>query len=81
LITASPAWRKGGALFLTWDESTGANPVATLVLAPGVPPRASDRRYDHYSLLATVQDLLGVPRLGAAVGAPAMTDLLLPASS
>jgi phosphatidylinositol-3-phosphatase len=78
LITASPAWKSAGVLFITWDEDDGSadNQVLTLVVAQGVSHRSSSRRYTHYSLLATVEDLLGVGRLGQAAGAPAMTDLV-----
>lgn len=77
-ITASTAWKSGGVLFITWDEDDGSadNRVLTLVLAPGVTHRSSNKRYTHYSLLATVEDLLGVGRLGQATGAAAMTDLI-----
>ncbi|HET7338123.1 MAG TPA: alkaline phosphatase family protein, partial [Candidatus Dormibacteraeota bacterium] len=77
-ITASPAWKSGGVLFITWDEDDGSadNSVLTLVVAQGVAHRTSTKRYTHYSLLATVEDLLGVGRLGQAAGAPAMTDLV-----
>src|SRR4029077_7105199 len=61
-ITSSSAWKSGGVLFITWDEDDGStdNQVLTLVVAPGVSHRASNRRYTHYSLLATMEDLLGV---------------------
>ena len=76
-ITASAAWKSGGVLFITWDEDDGSadNQVLTLVVAQGVGHRTSSKRYTHYSLLATVEDLLGVGRLGQAAGAAAMTDL------
>jgi hypothetical protein len=77
MILASPAWQAGGTLFVTWDEGTGSdNRVATLVLAPKAAGRTSARPYDHYSLLATMEDLMGLPRLGKAAGAQPMTDLL-----
>jgi phospholipase C len=76
-ILASPAWQAGGKLFVTWDEGSGAdNRVATLVIAPNTASRTSAVLYDHYSLLATIEDLLGVPRLGKAAGAQPMNDLL-----
>ena len=78
LITVSDAWNQGGVLFITWDEDDGSpdNQVLTLVVAQGVGHRTSTKRYTHYSLLGTVEDLLGVGRLGQAAGAPAMSDLL-----
>ena len=77
LITGSAAWRSNGVLFITWDEDDGSadNRVLTLVLTPGGGHRSSQRRYTHYSLLASVEDLLGVGRLGEAAHAAPMTDL------
>ena len=73
----SPAWQAGGTLLLTWDEGSGAgNRVAALVITPEAKGRTSALPYDHYSLLATMEDLLGLPRLGKAVGARPMRDLL-----
>jgi phospholipase C len=77
-ITHSAAWQSGGVLFITWDEDDGSadNRVLTLVIAPGLGHRSSQKSYTHYSLLATVEDLLGVGRLGAAADASPMSDLL-----
>ncbi|HEX7264951.1 MAG TPA: alkaline phosphatase family protein [Candidatus Dormibacteraeota bacterium] len=77
-ITASAAWNSRGVLFITWDEDDGSstNQVLTLVIAQGVAHRESLKPYDHYSLLATIEDLLGVGRLGAAARAQPMSDLL-----
>jgi hypothetical protein len=77
-ILASPAWTGGGVLLVTWDEDDGraGNQVAAVVAAPRLKSQQSSRPYDHYSLLATVEDLLGVPRLGAAAQAQALDDLL-----
>jgi phosphatidylinositol-3-phosphatase len=77
-ILGSSAWQNGGLLLLTWDEGEdSANHVLTLVIHPGTIVRTSARSYDHYSLLASVEDRLGVPRLGEAAHANAMDDLLL----
>jgi acid phosphatase len=78
LIMRSDAWSADGVLFVTWDEDdgTGDNRVLTLVVAPGVSPLVSNQPYNHYSLLATIEDLLGVSRLGEAAGAHSMQDLL-----
>lgn len=73
-ILASSAWRRGGVLFVTWDEGQGGagggGRVLTLVLYPGM--AAGTRvavRYSHYSLLATIEDGLGLPLLGHAATA------------
>lgn len=79
-IEASAAWTPGAVLFITWDEddhSAGDN-VLTLVVTPGGKYTVSHARYDHYSLLATVEDLLGVPRLANARQAAGMWDLVTP---
>ncbi len=77
-ITASPAWKAGGVLFITWDEDDGSasNHVPLLVVSPDDHGATSARAYDHYSLLATIEDLLGVPRLGQAQAASPINDLV-----
>jgi acid phosphatase len=77
-ILASAAWRDGGVLFVTWDEDDGSsgNRVPAIVVAPDLARHETSRPHDHYSLLATVEDLLGVPRLGEARQADPMTELL-----
>jgi phospholipase C len=77
-ILATSAWKNGGLLLITWDEGEdSANHVLTLAIHPGTLIHTSSRAYDHYSLLASVEDRLGLPRLGEAAHANAMTDLLL----
>ena len=81
-VTAAAAWRAGGVLFVTWDEDDGgaANHVPLLVISPSGQASTSARPYDHYSLLATVEDLLALPRLGPAREAAPIDDLVrLPA--
>lgn len=75
-ILASPAYQAGNtALFVTYDEddNLAANHVYTVVVAPSVRPGTSaPDRFDHYALLATMEDMLGLPRLGSAAQAPTM---------
>ncbi len=70
-ILSSPAWRNGGALFITFDEgkrtvggpSDGGH-LATLVISPlGKPGFRSATAYDHYALLRTVERAWGLPEL------------------
>ena len=81
-VTSSAAWNDHGVLFVTWDESDGGNAgvlnghvvssgggghVMTLVIAPGLKPGLRvGAAYNHYSLLATVEDALGLPLLNKA---------------
>ena len=76
-ILASTAWQQGGLLLITWDEDDGStgNRVLTLVIAPQLAAHSSDRPHDHYSLLATVEDAVGVSRLGQAAQAAPLTEL------
>jgi phosphatidylinositol-3-phosphatase len=65
-ITSSTAWKQGGVLFITWDESGAANGrVALLVVTPKLHGQLT-MPLNHYSLLATIADRLRVPRLGLA---------------
>lgn len=76
-ILATDVWQDGGVLFITWDEGYDkVNSVLTLVIRPNPLNHHSDRPYDHYSLLATVQDLLGLTRTAETTKASPMTDLL-----
>lgn len=77
-----------GLLFLTWDEGTSDNGccrlasgghVATIVAGPGARPGARlGKPVDHYSVLQTIEDALGLPRLRDAACActPSLQPLL-----
>lgn len=77
-VFASPQYAAGTtAVFLTWDEDdrSAANRIPTLVIAPSVRPgTVVATRLDHYALLRTTEELLGLPPpyLGAARTAPSM---------
>ncbi|HEY4027652.1 MAG TPA: alkaline phosphatase family protein [Candidatus Dormibacteraeota bacterium] len=76
-ILASAAWQQGGLLLVTWDEDDGHgdNRVPAIVVAQGLTSHTTAQRHDHYSLLATVEDRLGVPRLGRASQATPLNEL------
>jgi hypothetical protein len=51
--------------------------VATIVAGPAARPGArSGAPFDHYSLLRTIEDGLGLRRLGASARARPLTPLL-----
>jgi hypothetical protein len=63
------------AVFLTWDEddSNASNHIATIVAAPSIKPgTAPSARFDHYSMLRTTEEMLGLRLLGNAAGANSM---------
>ncbi len=77
-----------GLLFLTWDEGSSddgccrlasGGHVATIVAGPGARPGARmSTPADHYSVLQTIEDLLGLGRLRGAACActPSLRPLL-----
>jgi len=69
-ITASPAWQSDGLLFITADESDGfGDRVPLVVVGPTVHGQRFTAPLDHFSLLATTADALGVARPGQATEA------------
>jgi hypothetical protein len=75
VLSSAPYRAERSAVFITWDEddSGGAQHVPTLVIAPSVPPRtAVSTRFDHYSLLRTTEEMLGLPTLANATAAASM---------
>ncbi len=69
-IIASSAFKNGGVIFLTWDEAEGRSgnskdQVPMIVISPFIrsPGFKSNTAYTHKSYLATVEDILGLPRL------------------
>jgi hypothetical protein len=79
-IIGSQAWQEGGLLMITWDESSaGDGRVALLAVASNLQGQIRTP-LDHFSLLATVEDELGVPRLGRARQARSLSDQLKGAS-
>jgi phospholipase C len=88
-VFSSPEYASGStAVFITWDEGTGGHArkcatnttdvgchVATLVISPStVPGTRSAALFNHYSLLHTAEQLLGLPPLGLAARFPSMTQ-------
>jgi phospholipase C len=87
-ILASPAFKQDGMLVITFDESEGKTTgpsgllpggtaggrIGALVLSPFTKGgTTSDRPYNHFSLLASIEDAFSLPRLGYA-GAPDMNS-------
>jgi len=89
-ILNSPEYTSGStAVFITWDEGTGGKNgeacatnttdlsclVATIVISPSTPAGSTSATlFNHYSLLGTTEQLLGLPALGAAASATTMTS-------
>ncbi len=77
-LLATSEYQAGNTVVvLTWDEddysSSNGNHIATIVISPSTPAGAQiSTRYDHYSLLRTTEDLLGLPAIGNAASASSM---------
>jgi phospholipase C len=89
-ITTSPSFTARSAIFIVWDENdysgqltccgpsptgVGGGHATALVVTKNGKPLKSARAYDHYSLLATIEDGFELPRLANAKNANAMWDL------
>ena len=87
-ILDSPAFQQDGMLVITFDESEGktvgpsgllpggtaGGRIGALVLSPFTKGgTTSDRAYNHFSLLASIEDAFSLPRLGYA-GAPGLNS-------
>ncbi len=88
-IFNSPEYKNGStAVFLTWDEGEGGTAqkcainttdvgchVVTIVISPSTKPGTkSGTLFNHYSLLGTAEQLLGLPKLGLAGSFRTMTS-------
>jgi len=63
-------------VFVVFDEGADGNHVAAFALGTTVRPHSVfTRRVDHYGLLATIEDMFDLPRLGAAGAARPITGI------
>jgi phosphatidylinositol-3-phosphatase len=75
-VLASPWYRAGGIIILTWDEGESTEQVATIVISAHTPPGARITSHGtEYGTLRTLEELYGVAFLGASADA-ANGDLL-----
>jgi hypothetical protein len=76
-IVKTKQYRAGHTVvFITWDEDDGStsNLIPTLVISPSTRPGTkSAKRFTHYSMLRTTEELLGLKKkLGGAAHAASM---------
>ncbi len=84
-ILASAAYQAGGVIFLTWDQAEGRNgnsadQVPMIIISKKIKSAGykSGIAYSHANYLATIEDIFGLPRLGAAQGISNMLEFLAP---
>src|SRR6266702_5384242 len=78
-ILNSQAYKRGGIVFITWDEGIGGDgPIGMIVLSPDAKGGgySNSIHYTHSSTLRKLQELFGVgPLLGDAAQATDLRDL------
>jgi hypothetical protein len=80
LLLATPGFAAGGSdvLFIVGDElpvAQGTGPMPFIVVSPLAKAGPTAGAYNHYSLLATIEDGLGLPRLGNAEASATIADV------
>jgi hypothetical protein len=84
-IVNSPSFTDRSVLFIVWDEShgtrgccgaPGGGQVPLIVITKGGKPIKGVTPSNHYSLLATIEDGFGLPRLVNAARAATLLDVL-----
>jgi phosphatidylinositol-3-phosphatase len=72
-------WAKANnsLLILTWDEddNTSRNQIPTVFYGANVRPGTYNETISHYNVLSTLEEMYGLPKLGYATRAPAITDI------
>ena len=72
-------WAKANnsLLILTWDEddNTSRNQIPTVIYGANVRPGTYTEPISHYNVLSTLEQMYGLPKLGYATRAPAITDI------
>lgn len=78
-LTSYAQWAQthNSLLIVTWDEddNTPRNQIPTVFYGAGVRPGVYPRPMSHYNLLSTLEQMYGLPKLGLAARAPAITDI------
>jgi hypothetical protein len=76
------AWDKAndGLLILTWDEAdpdkSGKNHIPTVLVGPMIDAGVNDtQNVDHYAVLHTIEDILGVACIAKECNAPLLTGI------
>jgi acid phosphatase len=72
-------WAKANnsLLIVTWDEddARGDNRIPTIFYGAAVDPGTYSQPINHYNVLATVQEIFALPKIGHAAQAPPVTGI------
>lgn len=74
---ASWARANRSLLILTWDEddNSSRNQIPTVFYGAGIRPGTYQEPISHFNVLSTIEQMYGLPKLGLAARAPAITDI------
>lgn len=77
MIVNSPGYQRGGAIVIVADESDVGSTIPCIVVSEQLKqkPFADATPYDHRSLCAMVEDLLGLGRLQATQGVSSLASM------
>lgn len=65
-----------GVIFITWDEGGSTNKIPFLAIGPGVKPNyASSVRFDHGSMVKSVEQIFRLPILSAVASENSLSDM------
>ena len=64
-------------LIVTWDEDDGLanNRIATIFIGAMVKPGRSAQRINHYSILRSIEEMMGLAYLGESAKAQSITGI------
>lgn len=78
-LSAYAEWAKANnsLLILTFDEDDNSerNRIPTIFYGANVRPGSYSEPISHYNVLSTLEQMYGLPKLGLAARAPAITDI------
>lgn len=78
-MTPYANWAKANnsLLIVTWDEDDGGprNQIPTVFYGAHVAPGTYNDTINHYNVLATLEEMYGLPKTGYAANAPAITSI------
>jgi len=71
------AMKHNSLLIVTWDEDDGSanNHIATMFIGPMVAPGNSAQRINHYNILRSIEEMMGLPYLGESNKAESITGI------
>jgi acid phosphatase len=78
-IIASPSYINGGTIFILWDEAQGRNgnsgdQIPMIVVNEKIKAFKTNTKYSHLSFLATLEDMMGLPRLATVQNEASMME-------